>query len=57
MWELRGYPRGRRVRRSHCGIKSGIDFDKLIVEKSVGCQANLVGLAQLSLGHPGTTMA
>jgi hypothetical protein len=46
MWEISGYPRGKTDRGSQCGIKSGIDFDSLIVELVVGCQAKLVGFAQ-----------
>ena len=48
--KFRGKLRVIRVARrdpgSRCGIKSGIDFDSLIVEWAVGCQAKSVGLAQ-----------
>jgi hypothetical protein len=46
MCEFGRYPCGRHDRRSQCGIKSGIDYDKLIVEVAIGCQANRGGLAQ-----------
>ena len=45
----------RHHRRSHCGIKSGIDFDSLIVELDVGVKLSSLGLPSKH-GHPGTTM-
>jgi hypothetical protein len=46
MWDFGPCPRGEMAVRSHCGIKSGIDFDSLIVEVVVGCQAKMPGFAQ-----------